>query len=215
MGVRGSAMFYRIGPNCLGHCDATNSGRPATFAVEPLVGYREIVSVYAGLPARSTGSVVDEHRSADSTPATAGVVANSHPPRNWNLLATVSVASRKILQPLLRAVDTRQQVEDMSVIDDLEYVHTYDCIHADVKVSMLFFGFDKDNENKVYLVDLAVPCRYKQNGQYKECKEDLCKAHYGTIESRVATPRLVPTLEGLTWNSWDTTCSGGSVADCP
>ncbi|KAH6920585.1 hypothetical protein HPB50_028426 [Hyalomma asiaticum] len=284
MVVRGSAMLYRFRPNdCLGHCDATNFGRPATFAVEPVVEYRRMqrargvnhasdvprsgssctaaslqqeaafrqcaytlpplspvphslpnqlrvrIEVHdlpsrrylsycalpgtfrppalslsrvicpqseayltppqslsqalrpadEGLTAGSAGSVVDEHLPADSIPATTGVVANPHPPPNWNLPARVSVARREPPQPLLRAVDNRQQVEGMRVVDALEYVHTCDCIHADVKASMLFFGFGKDNENKVYLVDFAVPCRYTQNGKHKE---DLRKPHDGTIE---------------------------------
>ncbi|KAH6926960.1 hypothetical protein HPB50_024297 [Hyalomma asiaticum] len=70
----------------------------------------------------------------------------------------------------------------MRVIDVLEYVHSYDYIHADVKASNLLLGFGKGNENKVYLVDFGLACRYTQNGKHKEYKEDLRKAHDGTIE---------------------------------
>ncbi|KAH6921081.1 hypothetical protein HPB50_027929 [Hyalomma asiaticum] len=147
----------------------------------------------AGLPACSTGGVVDDHRSADSTPATTGVVANPHQPPNWNLPATVSVASRKPPQPLLRAVDTSQHVEGMRVIDDLEYVHSYDCIHADVKASMLLFRFAKGNENKAYLMEFALACWYTQNGKHKEYKEDL-RHTTAPSSSRIGTPILVPPL---------------------
>ncbi|XP_049266965.1 serine/threonine-protein kinase VRK1 isoform X1 [Rhipicephalus sanguineus] len=70
----------------------------------------------------------------------------------------------------------------MRVIDVLEYVHSYEYIHADVKGSNLLLGFGKGNENKVYLVDFGLACRYTQNGKHKEYKEDLRKAHDGTIE---------------------------------
>lgn len=70
----------------------------------------------------------------------------------------------------------------MRVIDVLEYVHSYEYIHADVKASNLLLGFGKGNENKVYLVDFGLACRYTQNGKHKEYKEDLRKAHDGTIE---------------------------------
>ncbi|XP_065307043.1 serine/threonine-protein kinase VRK1-like isoform X2 [Dermacentor albipictus] len=70
----------------------------------------------------------------------------------------------------------------MRVIDVLEYVHNYEYIHADVKASNLLLGYGKGNENKVYLVDFGLACRYNQNGKHKEYKEDLRKAHDGTIE---------------------------------
>lgn len=70
----------------------------------------------------------------------------------------------------------------MRVIDVLEYVHSLGYIHADVKASNLLLGFGKGNENKVYLVDFGLACRYMTNGVHKEYKEDLRKAHDGTIE---------------------------------
>lgn len=68
------------------------------------------------------------------------------------------------------------------VMDVLEYVHSVGYIHADVKASNLLLGFGKGNENKVYLVDFGLACRYMTNGVHKEYKEDLRKAHDGTIE---------------------------------
>lgn len=70
----------------------------------------------------------------------------------------------------------------MRVIDVLEYVHSHDYIHADVKASNLLLGYGRGNENKVFLVDFGLACRYTQNGKHKEYKEDLRKAHDGTIE---------------------------------
>ncbi|KAH6919442.1 hypothetical protein HPB50_029572 [Hyalomma asiaticum] len=67
----------------------------------------------------------------------------------------------------------------MRVIDVSEYVHGYDYIHADVKASVLLLCFGKGNENKVYLVEFGLACRYTRNGMLKE---DLRKAHDGTIE---------------------------------
>ncbi|CAN8000000.1 unnamed protein product, partial [Ixodes hexagonus] len=67
-------------------------------------------------------------------------------------------------------------------IDVLEYVHSFGYIHGDVKASNLLLGFGKDNENKVFLVDFGLACRYLKNGKHKECKADPRFAHNGTIE---------------------------------
>ncbi|XP_064483718.1 serine/threonine-protein kinase VRK1-like isoform X2 [Ornithodoros turicata] len=69
------------------------------------------------------------------------------------------------------------------VINILEYIHSFGYIHADVKASNLLLGYGKGNENKVYLVDFGLACRYRSDdGTHKEYKEDLRKAHDGTIE---------------------------------
>ncbi|KAH6920594.1 hypothetical protein HPB50_028418 [Hyalomma asiaticum] len=149
----------------------------------------------ARLPTGSTGRVVDEYRPSDCTPGTTGVVADPHPPPNCHLLAAVSVTSRKPLQPLLRAVDTSQHVEGMRVIDALKYVYSYDCIHADVKASMLFFRFGKGKENKAYLMEFALACWYTQNGRHKEYKENL-RHTTAPSSSRIGTPTLVHTRRG-------------------
>lgn len=69
------------------------------------------------------------------------------------------------------------------VIQILEYIHSFGYIHADVKASNLLLGYGKGNEDKVYLVDFGLACRYRSDdGTHKEYKEDLRKAHDGTIE---------------------------------
>ncbi|KAH6945338.1 hypothetical protein HPB50_007902 [Hyalomma asiaticum] len=70
----------------------------------------------------------------------------------------------------------------MSVIDVLEYIHSYDDIHADMKASVLLLCFNDDNENEVYLVDFGLAWRSTKNGRHKKCKEDLRKAHNVTVE---------------------------------
>ncbi|KAH6919810.1 hypothetical protein HPB50_029205 [Hyalomma asiaticum] len=67
----------------------------------------------------------------------------------------------------------------MRLIDVLEYVRSYDYIHADARTPVLLLCFGKGNENKVYLVDFGSACRYTRNGMHKE---DLRKAHDCTIE---------------------------------
>ncbi|XP_022248519.1 serine/threonine-protein kinase VRK1-like isoform X2 [Limulus polyphemus] len=69
------------------------------------------------------------------------------------------------------------------ILDILEYIHSFGYIHADVKGSNLLLGFGKGRENQVYLVDYGLACRYNTScGIHKEYKEDLRKAHDGTIE---------------------------------
>ncbi|XP_037526523.1 serine/threonine-protein kinase VRK1-like [Rhipicephalus sanguineus] len=71
----------------------------------------------------------------------------------------------------------------MLVIDVLEYVYSYEYIHAraDMKASSLLRGFGKGNENKVCLVDFGLTCRCSQNGKHKKYKEDLRKVQDGMI----------------------------------
>ncbi|GIX77817.1 hypothetical protein CEXT_208381 [Caerostris extrusa] len=41
---------------------------------------------------------------------------------------------------------------------------------------------DQKKKNELYLIDFGLACRFITNGQHKELKEDLRKAHDGTIE---------------------------------
>ncbi|XP_022672016.1 serine/threonine-protein kinase VRK1-like isoform X2 [Varroa destructor] len=70
------------------------------------------------------------------------------------------------------------------VTDILEYVHFHGYVHKDVKAQNLLLGFD--DPNKIYLVDFGLACRYfvYESGYevHKELKEDLRRAHDGTIE---------------------------------
>lgn len=68
------------------------------------------------------------------------------------------------------------------ILDILEYIHSYGYIHADVKASNLLSGFGKGKQNQVHLVDFGLACKYISDGKHKEYKEDLRKAHDGTIE---------------------------------
>lgn len=70
----------------------------------------------------------------------------------------------------------------IKILDILEYIHSFGYIHADVKASNLLLGYGKGKENRVYLVDFGLACKYTSDGKHKEYKEDLRKAHDGTIE---------------------------------
>ncbi|XP_003740697.1 serine/threonine-protein kinase VRK1 [Galendromus occidentalis] len=70
------------------------------------------------------------------------------------------------------------------VTDILEYIHFHGYVHKDVKAQNLLLGFD--DPNKIYLVDFGLACRYfvYESGYevHKEFREDLRRAHDGTIE---------------------------------
>lgn len=64
----------------------------------------------------------------------------------------------------------------------LEYIHSKEYIHADIKASNLLIGYKPGTENQVFLVDFGLACRYANDGKHKEYKYDQRKAHDGTIE---------------------------------
>lgn len=68
------------------------------------------------------------------------------------------------------------------ILDILEYVHSHGYIHADVKASNLLMGPKSREETEVYLIDYGLACRYRVQGSHKELKEDMRKAHDGTLE---------------------------------
>ncbi|KAH7983775.1 hypothetical protein HPB52_014233 [Rhipicephalus sanguineus] len=70
----------------------------------------------------------------------------------------------------------------MLVIDVLEGVHSYEPIHADVKAHSRLLVFGEGSEDRMYLLDFGLACRYMQNGKPKEYKEDFRKAYDGTTE---------------------------------
>lgn len=67
-------------------------------------------------------------------------------------------------------------------LDVLEYIHSKEYIHADIKASNLLVGHKAGTENQVFLVDFGLACRYAYDGKHKEYKYDQRKAHDGTIE---------------------------------
>ncbi|KAH7984530.1 serine/threonine-protein kinase VRK1 [Rhipicephalus sanguineus] len=74
---------------------------------------------------------------------------------------------------------------DRCVIVVLEYVHSYEYMHAhaDIKASCLLLGFGKCNEKKVYLVTFGLASRCSQNGENEEYNVDLRKALDGTFSA--------------------------------
>ncbi|XP_022188225.2 serine/threonine-protein kinase VRK1 isoform X2 [Nilaparvata lugens] len=67
------------------------------------------------------------------------------------------------------------------VIDILEYLHSHNYVHADIKPDNLLLGLAA--QAPVYLVDFGLACRYRYpNGRHKEFCVDERKAHYGTIQ---------------------------------
>lgn len=70
----------------------------------------------------------------------------------------------------------------IQILDVLEYIHSKEYIHADIKASNLLIGYQPGTQNQVYLVDFGLACRYANDGKHKEYKYDQRKAHDGTIE---------------------------------
>ncbi|XP_037525179.1 serine/threonine-protein kinase VRK1-like [Rhipicephalus sanguineus] len=95
-----------------------------------------------------------------------------------------NILDRKRKALLLKSTFSLGQcVSDASV-----YVHSYEYIHAEVKVPSLLLDFGQGNEY-VYLVDFDTTCRYTQTGKHKEYREDLREAHGVTTEFRSADAR--------------------------
>nr|XP_057933186.1 serine/threonine-protein kinase VRK1 isoform X2 [Doryrhamphus excisus] len=68
----------------------------------------------------------------------------------------------------------------LRLLDILEYIHTNEYVHADIKASNLMLGFS--DPNQVYLADYGLAYRYAPEGSHKDYKEDPKKCHDGTIE---------------------------------
>lgn len=67
-------------------------------------------------------------------------------------------------------------------LDVLEYIHSKEYVHADIKASNLLIGHKTGTENQVFLVDFGLARYYANEGRHKEYKYDQRKAHDGTIE---------------------------------
>ncbi|XP_050732936.1 serine/threonine-protein kinase VRK1-like isoform X2 [Eriocheir sinensis] len=70
----------------------------------------------------------------------------------------------------------------IQILDVLEYIHSKEYVHADIKASNLLIGHKPGTENQVFLVDFGLARYYANEGRHKEYKYDQRKAHDGTIE---------------------------------
>ncbi|CAL4069548.1 unnamed protein product [Meganyctiphanes norvegica] len=70
----------------------------------------------------------------------------------------------------------------IQVVDALEYLHSKEYIHADVKAANLLFGHGRGKQNQIYLLDFGLATRYAINGVHKPYEYDGRYAHFGTIE---------------------------------
>ncbi|XP_014253110.1 serine/threonine-protein kinase VRK1 [Cimex lectularius] len=81
----------------------------------------------------------------------------------------------------------------LQIIDVLEFIHSRDYIHGDIKGANLLLGLQKGTENNVFLVDFGLACKYST----KEFKRDPKQEHNGTIEYTSCDWHLgVPTRRG-------------------
>ncbi|KAK2568843.1 Serine/threonine-protein kinase VRK1 [Acropora cervicornis] len=70
----------------------------------------------------------------------------------------------------------------LRVLDALEYIHSHEYTHGDIKGSNLMMGFSKSKCNQVYLLDYGLVYRFNPEGKHKEYKEDPKRKHDGTVE---------------------------------
>lgn len=70
----------------------------------------------------------------------------------------------------------------LQIIDTLQYIHSRNYTHNDVKAANMLLGLGKESAN-VFLVDFGLCVKYfKESNGHKEYKADPRKAHDGTIE---------------------------------
>ncbi|CAG7836036.1 unnamed protein product [Allacma fusca] len=72
----------------------------------------------------------------------------------------------------------------LQVTDTLEYIHSKDYIHGDIKASNLLLGLtSKKNHQQVYLLDYGLASKYLNSDRiHVPYTPDLRKAHNGTLE---------------------------------
>lgn len=86
----------------------------------------------------------------------------------------------------------------LRILDALEYIHSHEYTHGDIKGSNLMMGFSKSKSGQVYLMDYGLVCRFSPDGNHKEYKEDPKRKHEGTVEftSRDAHNGVVTSRRG-------------------
>ncbi|XP_074644610.1 serine/threonine-protein kinase VRK1-like [Tubulanus polymorphus] len=70
----------------------------------------------------------------------------------------------------------------IKILNSLQYVHSQEYVHADIKAANLLLALDPKGSNEVYLVDYGLATKYTSDNKAKEYKEDPKKAHDGTVE---------------------------------
>lgn len=70
----------------------------------------------------------------------------------------------------------------LQVLDTLEFIHEQGYVHADIKASNLLVGLDRDEQDRVFLVDFGLATLYEVEGVHKDFNPDQRKAHDGTLE---------------------------------
>ncbi|KAF4526626.1 hypothetical protein B566_EDAN015395 [Ephemera danica] len=70
----------------------------------------------------------------------------------------------------------------LQVMDTLEFIHDQGYVHADIKASNLLVGLDRDEQDRVFLVDFGLATLYEVDGVHKDFNPDQRKAHDGTLE---------------------------------
>ncbi|KAJ0174419.1 hypothetical protein K1T71_009527 [Dendrolimus kikuchii] len=81
----------------------------------------------------------------------------------------------------------------LQMLDVLEYIHSRNYVHADLKGANILMGLKKGTENQAYLVDFGLATRVNE----KEFKPDPKCAHNGTIEYTSRDAHLgVATMRG-------------------
>jgi vaccinia related kinase len=84
----------------------------------------------------------------------------------------------------------------LRLLEALEFVHSEEYVHADIKGSNLLLGYY--HSEQVYLVDYGLAQRYLTDGKHRKYEEDKRRAHDGTIEftSRDAHNGVRPSRRG-------------------
>lgn len=125
-------------------------------------------------------------------------------------------------------------------LDILEYIHFHGYSHSDIKDSNLLLGIGANQSGQVHLLDYGLASKYVDRlGQHKEYRQDLRKAHDGTMEYTSRDAHIggnyfaeikvlfslfvahsiclgfQPILAVVIWKFLGTTCCNGFAVDYP